>query len=190
MTHATTTDRAALAPLEGQKIVLTATFQEVHRHVGSRNKVMDALFLGAEVRPLNPEVVIAETTAIQVDHLWCRLSLRQGEALSRGGFRRQVTLAGTVRRYERADGSVSWGVQLEEAVNLDEVMADLSLILRSPECADQKASSRTAYRWVFDQMDLGLVVFSFNRPTNRVLAGIRAEFNEIQAQRAKALAGR
>ena len=84
MSHAIATDRAALAPLEGQKIVLTATFKEVHRHVGSRNKVMDALFLGAEVRPLNPEVVIAETTAIKADHLWMRLSLRQGEALARG----------------------------------------------------------------------------------------------------------
>ncbi len=43
---------------------------------------------------------------------------------------------------------------------------------------------------MFDLMDLGFVVFSFNRPTNRVLAGIRAEFNEIQAQRAKTVASR
>ena len=179
------TDRVALAPLEGQRVLLTAFFKEISSHLGGSAKVSDALFTGVEIRLLNPEVVIAYTQAIKADHIWARVPLTEGRALMRRGFCRQVTLAGTVYRYQRNDGSVSWSVELEESVNLDELMAELSMSLRRSDSADRKAAIRTTYKHLFDLMDQAIPVFSLIRPTKRVLAGIRAEWTDLSSRASK-----
>lgn len=176
--------RHALAKWEGERVAVNGILKEFRR---KSDGIADILLVNCRVYRFDPDVILADTEPVFIDHMWDRYHPERGDNSGNPPTQllTQYNSGGVVRQYTRRDSTIDYAVATEPCVRLDNALLRLIQLIEAGSVQDHRKKKKQYYEKILESLEAGVFVFSFGHRTNELLDFVRAELALIQADIAR-----